>query len=366
MTESFDEPGQSNRLLCDVATHMTATVSYCDRDFRYLWVTNATAEMLGSTKSDMEGSLIADVIGRPAFDHIQPHMKRALDGHTVRHHTHVQYARVGWRWIDATYVPTFNSDSRPAGWVATVADTTRLTELEMSLASLKTESSKASLATLQHELRNPLAAVNNALEALRVTATGSSKAQELTDLVQRQLRLMNRIVSDLTDNVQPATALEPLKRMPLQAILQTALDATRHLFELTKHDLRVLVPEAPVPVYADADRLSQALVNLLRNSAQYTPLGGVIQVTCGVTGSIVEVSVKDSGIGILSHELSKVFELYMRGKRPQELQPHGLGIGLKVVKQIVESHNGTIEVKSDGAGRGAEFIIRLPLAAEAL
>jgi signal transduction histidine kinase len=263
-------------------------------------------------------------------------------------------ARFDRRWIDPTYVPIVKFDGRPVGWVATVTDTTRRTELENSLKSLKTES-KTALATLQHELRNPLAAISYGLQALRVTALGSSKAQEVMNLIERQVRLMDRIVSDV--NLQPGTPAS-LKCIPLQTILQTALDATRHLLEQHKHRMRVSIPTGPILVNADADRLVQALVNLLRNSAQYTAPGCVIQVTCEVTGSIVAVSVKDSGVGIPQHELSKVFDLYTRGERSQQLQPQGLGIGLKVVKQVVDAHHGTVEVQSEGLGRGTEFIVR--------
>ena len=176
MAQTSDPQEQGDQLFRDVATHTTVPVSCCDRYFRYVWVSDAQAEMLGSTKSKMEGRLIPDVIGRPAFERLEPYMRHALEGRTVSFRARVPYSRVGWRCIDATYAPTFDPEGKATGWVATITDTTRQSELEKSLESLKTES-EAMLATLQHELRNPLAAITYGLEALlRITAAESWRA----------------------------------------------------------------------------------------------------------------------------------------------------------------------------------------------
>jgi len=361
MTGSPGESDGLSRLLRDVATHTTASISYCDREFRYLWVSESTARMLGSTKSIMEGRPISEVIGRPAFERIQPHMRRALDGHTVRYVEHVQYARVGWRWIDATYVPTRSTKGPAQGWVATVTDTTRVRQLESSLSLLRSDS-EAALATLQHELRNPLAAIHYGLVAVQSAGHGSAQAHDLLDLIQRQTQFMNRLVNDFVDEKQLSAVPQPLQRISLQSIIRSALDSTRHVFDTLEHELRVTLPEAEIPVRADADRLAQALVNLLRNSAHYTPERGIVEVKCEVSGSMVGISVRDNGIGIPAQELPEVFDLYTRGHGSKMLRPHGRGIGLQLVKRIVELHGGVVEASSDGPGQGAEFIVRLPLA----
>jgi PAS domain S-box-containing protein len=316
--------------------------------------------MLGSSKSTMEGRPISEVIGHPAFDRIQSHMRRALEGHTVRYVEEVQYARVGWRWIDATYVPTQSTKGPAQGWVATVTDTTRVRQLENSLSLLRSDT-EAALATLQHELRNPLAAIHYGLVALQSAGHGSARAQDLLDLIQRQTQFMNRLVNDVVDESQLSALPHSPQPVSVQKIIRSALDSTRHLFDTLGHELRVILPEAEIPVRADVDRLAQALVNLLRNSAQYTPERGIVEVKCEVSGSTVGISVRDNGIGIPAQELPDVFDLYARGRGSKMLRPQGRGIGLQLVKRIVELHGGIVEASSDGPGRGAEFIVRLPL-----
>jgi signal transduction histidine kinase len=226
------------------------------------------------------------------------------------------------------------------------------------------------LATLAHELRNPLAPILNAVQILQmlddptVDATQNREARELRDMVERQVTHMVRLVDDLLDVSRITRGKVNLhqERLLISQLLQNAVDTSRPLIVSAKHQLTVSLPPDPLYVDGDVVRLTQVFANLLNNAAKYTPEGGQISVSAEQTGDHVCIRVRDSGVGIPQEMLGRVFEMFAQVNQHLKRSQGGLGIGLTLVKRLVEVHGGTIRVHSEGEGRGAEFFVHLPLA----
>jgi len=219
------------------------------------------------------------------------------------------------------------------------------------------------LATLAHELRGPLAPLRNTLEIMKRTGTGGPVEQQARDTMQRQLGQLTRLVDDLIDVSRITHNKIELRkeRVELAPVIHQALEACQPL--AAKADLRVRVNVPPDPIYVNADpvRLAQVFGNMLNNACKYTPAGGEVWVNVTREENDAVVRVSDTGIGIASDQLDRVFELFAQIDVPFERTQGGLGIGLTLVKRLVEMHGGTIEVHSAGPNRGAEFVVRLPM-----
>ncbi|WP_437949238.1 GAF domain-containing protein [Sorangium sp. So ce296] len=220
------------------------------------------------------------------------------------------------------------------------------------------------LATLAHELRNPLAPIRTGLEILKV-AGSADQARKILDMMDRQVGHMVRMVDDLLDVSRITRGKVELRkeRIDLRAVLNSALETSRPLLEAAAHELAVRLPPAPLLLDADPTRLAQVFANLLSNAAKYTPAGGSIRLAAQRDGAAVVVRVADNGVGIPADMLSNVFDMFTQVGRSIDRAQGGLGIGLTLVKRLVELHGGSIHAESDGAGRGSTFTIRLPLAA---
>ncbi|MFO0808523.1 MAG: PAS domain S-box protein, partial [Gemmataceae bacterium] len=222
------------------------------------------------------------------------------------------------------------------------------------------------LATLAHELRNPLAPIRNANQILLVRDPPDPDLKWAQEVIDRQVQHMARLLDDLLD-VSRIThnKLELRKdRVQLSAVIQSAIETSRPLLDNRQQELAVTVP--PEPVYLDADpvRLAQVFSNLLNNAAKYSEPGGHIQITCERPGSDVVVSVKDDGIGFAAEMVPRLFDIFSQSPRALERSQGGLGIGLSLVRRLVELHGGSVEAHSEGPGKGSEFIVRLPVLVE--
>ena len=219
------------------------------------------------------------------------------------------------------------------------------------------------LATLAHELRNPLAPIRNALTIMRLRQHDRASLEQAQGMMERQLEQLVRLIDDLLDVSRITRGKLELRkeRIALEAIVNTALDTARPLIDGAGHVLDVALPAAPLYLDGDPIRLAQILANLLNNSAKYTDRGGRITLTAAQLDGQVEVRVRDTGMGIPAHALSSVFEMFTQVGRSADRTQSGLGIGLTLVRRLVEMHGGTIEARSEGVGRGAEFIVRLPV-----
>lgn len=215
------------------------------------------------------------------------------------------------------------------------------------------------LATLAHELRNPLAPLRNAVSIRKLTGSDDP----FQDMMERQLGLLVRLIDDLLDVARISRGKLVLKPEPttLQQILHAAIETASPTLEAGAHPLQLALPETPLPMLADGDRLSQVFSNLLSNAAKYSDAGRPIEVVANRDGHSVTVSVHDRGIGLTQRQIEEVFELFAQVDTSVERARGGLGIGLTLVKQLVEMHGGTIRCESPGLGEGSVFIVTLPL-----
>jgi len=224
------------------------------------------------------------------------------------------------------------------------------------------------LATLAHELRNPLAPLRNGLELLQAAGGASDVAPMALSMMDRQLGHLVRLVDDLLDVARISAGKIGLRRrpLPLAEVIARSVEASRAMLQQHGHELRVETGGANLVVDADLDRLVQVFSNLLANAAKYTDRGGCIQVRARHEGGQAVVEVRDTGIGIPQEELSRVFDLFSQVRSHQGRAQGGLGIGLALTQKLVHLHGGGIEAESGGAGQGSTFRVRLPLAAERL
>lgn len=223
------------------------------------------------------------------------------------------------------------------------------------------------LAMLAHELRNPLAPIRNAVHIFRGKCPPVPELSWATDVIDRQVEQMTRLVDDLLDVSRITRGKIELRkqRIDLPVIVSNAIEASRPLIEKCGHELIVTIPDQEISLEADATRLTQVLLNLLNNSAKYMDSGGRIWLTAEIVDGQAVIRVKDTGIGIPSEMLSRVFEMFAQVDRSLDRSEGGLGIGLTLVKRLVEMHGGTVEARSEGLGKGSEFVLRLPTATPA-
>jgi signal transduction histidine kinase len=222
------------------------------------------------------------------------------------------------------------------------------------------------LATLAHELRNPLSPIRNGLDILRASPSAPN-AEEIRDMMDRQLSHLVRLVDDLLDVSRVSQGKVELRKgqIALSNVLQAAIEASTPLITAGRHELILDLPDEPVWLDADLTRLSQVVSNLLNNAAKYTPNGGKLVLSTRRDGDEVLITVSDNGVGIPSDALPHVFDLFTQVRDNLHRSHGGLGIGLALVKQLVEMHGGTIAAESAGQGKGSAFRMRLPVAQSA-
>src|SRR5262249_54350980 len=225
------------------------------------------------------------------------------------------------------------------------------------------------LATLAHELRNPLAPVRNALHLFRTPGVNPTTLDRARDMMERQVLHLVRLVDDLLDVSRVMRGKIELRKelVDLGSAVGRAVETAEPLLTERGHQLSIHLPPGPVYLEADPVRLAQVFANLLTNAAKYTEPGGRIRVAAEVTGRRGEpaphvvVRVCDTGVGIAPDMLPRVFDLFVQVDNAAARSQGGLGIGLTLVKSLVELHGGTVAVQSDGAGTGSEFVVRLPV-----
>jgi signal transduction histidine kinase/ActR/RegA family two-component response regulator len=242
-----------------------------------------------------------------------------------------------------------------------IADTARA-KLEQTELALREASHRKDefLAMLGHELRNPLAPIQTALDLMNMRAEPGSRRER--EVIGRQVRYMTDLIDDLLDVSRITTGKLVLRRAPLEisTVVAKAIELASPLFESRHHRFSASVAEAGLVVDGDATRLSQVIANLLTNAAKYTDAGGTIVVSARREGPWVQVSVEDNGTGLSAELLPAVFDRFVQARQTLDRAPGGLGLGLAIVRSLVELHGGEVSAHSAGLGLGSEFVVRLP------
>ena len=222
------------------------------------------------------------------------------------------------------------------------------------------------LALLAHELRNPLAPVRNAVEIMRFKELADPELAWCRDVIERQTNQLARLVDDLLDvsRITLGKIRLRLESICLKDVVSGAVETSRPIIDARRHQLRTTVPDAPVRVHGDLARLTQVVANLLNNAARYQAEGGQITLTVAKAGSDAVISVADSGVGLAPEHMPKLFQLFSQGERSADSPHGGLGIGLSLVKTLVELHGGRVKAFSPGIGQGSRFDVRLPVLEE--
>ncbi|HUG25700.1 sensor histidine kinase [Piscinibacter sp.] len=265
-----------------------------------------------------------------------------------------------WFWADVTVTALPAHDGAPRGFVQVTRDLTEWRRVQ----ELETEGRRVNefIAMLAHELRNPLAPIGNAVGILEKLGN-TPQLQWCANLIGRQVTHLSRLVDDLLDVSRITSGKIQLRRerLELGGVVANAVDSMRPIVERFHHTLDVVLPLQPLHVNGDATRLTQVLVNLVTNSAKYTPNGGRVQVRLERRGTNAMLSVADNGIGMSRELLATAFNLFTQGERALDRAEGGLGIGLTLVERIVHLHGGVVVAASDGSGRGTEMTVSLPM-----
>lgn len=270
-------------------------------------------------------------------------------------------------WISGTVQAVHDSTGRVVGFVKLMRDRTDLrahvnnVENELTARNAALERTHAFLSKLGHEIRNPLAPLRTAAEIIKKTHTDERTIKAL-QIVLDQVDALTRMADDLMEAARLAshTVSLNLQVVDLRDVVQDACRGFGPIAESSGIDLQAFLPEGNLPVQLDKPRFQQAISNLLSNAIKYTKPGGHIWIKPTQEGRQVVVRIEDTGIGIAPDMLPRLFELFSRANAAREVAPSGMGIGLAVVREVVELHGGTVQARSPGVGKGSEFTIRLP------
>lgn len=285
------------------------------------------------------------------------------------HRREVAEVKLSDRWLYITVDPLRNGKNVVNGALCIVSDITDRREMEEELRRRAEDLAAADrrkdefLAMLAHELRNPLSPILNSLEVIQLQGRGDAYPAESLEIAKRQVRHMSRLLDDLLDVSRFTQGKIQLRKGPVDfsAVVSHAVEITAPLIKSKGHHLEINLPPHPIWMIGDMTRLEQVVANLLSNAAKYTPPKGRITLTTSLEGKELVLRVRDTGIGLNEEMLPRVFDLFTQADLSLDRTQGGLGIGLTLVKSLVEMHGGSVVATSRGLGEGSEFIGRLPL-----
>ena len=355
------EAEQAHDLLRVTMDNAPALMSYIDTDCKYRRVNSSYEQWFGHSDEQVRGRHMREVLGEAAWQAIVPYVQRVLTGERVDFELQVPYIEGSPRWIHATYSPDFDTEGQVRGFVVHVLD---ISERKQAADALKEIDQRKDefLAMLAHELRNPLAPISNAVQIMKLPNLDEPRLNWCRDVIGRQVEHMVRLVDDLLDVSRINRGKIELKkeRLEVSTIVQRAVETSHPLIDARRHTFSVHLPPEPVVVEGDPVRLSQVVSNLLNNAAKYTDEGGCIRLTVEPADKEIFIRVCDNGRGIDPSAQPGLFQLFYQVDRTIDRAEGGLGIGLALVKSLVDMHGGDVWAQSEGRGKGSEFVIRLP------
>jgi len=363
-----------------IVTNMAEGLYTVDRRGEVTYMNPAAERLLGWSSAELVGRKMHDAThykypdGRPFPIEECANFKVLHDGKTLVDYEDT-FVRKDGSFLPVAYCSSpLQSGGEAVGLVVVFRDTTEQKRAEQQLRGLAADLSAADLrkdeflATLAHELRNPLAPLRTALEIVRRSAGDVHAIERAHMIMDRQLTQLIHLVDDLLDvsRIRLGKITLRKERLELLSVLNNAVETSRPLIEAGRHEIVVDVSPEPVLLDADSTRLVQIFANILNNAARYSAAGGRIRVSAERHGGDVLVHVRDTGYGIPPDRLPHIFELFSQIHHPLQKSEDGLGIGLALVQRLVALHGGSVDARSDGAGQGSEFIVRLPAVPEAV
>jgi PAS domain S-box-containing protein len=345
---------EAQQQLQAIADALPAVVLMVDRDLRFRYINQLGAQWMRRAPQEVIGKTVGEAIGEQALGEIRPYLERVLAGEVVIYEREVEYPAFGRRWATVHLAPLRD------GFVAVTTDIHDRKRMEQALQEADRRKDQF-IATLAHELRNPLAPIRMAVALLGNPRSAENDRGWALGVVERQVGNMARLIEDLLDmaRITSGKLLMRKERVVLAAVVDAALETSRPAIEAARHRLVTSLPPAPVVLHADATRLAQVLANLLNNAAKYTPPGGLIELSAEVAAGELVLTVRDNGMGFPPELGEQLFEPFAQWA-PAEAASAGLGIGLALVRGIVALHDGTASAASEGPGKGSRFEVRLP------
>ncbi len=355
-------PGQTEEIYRSVLDSLTEMVCRFRLDGTILFVNAAYAAARGTTPQALSGRSFWEFVPEADRAAVRAMLERLTPAASEIRIENRFETTAGERWtLWTNRALAFDAAGRVLEAQSSGIDITERKQMEAALREADRAKDEF-LATLSHELRNPLAPLRNSLHLLRQAGAGG-RLEPIHEMMERQVNHLVRLVDDLMETSRIARGSFELRREPieLQAVLRNALETSEPLIAAAQHRLSVSLPGAPIVLEADPVRLAQVFANLLNNAARYTPPGGAVSVAARREGGEAVVEVSDTGEGIDPAELPRLFEMFSQGERTSRRSQGGLGIGLALVRRLLEMHGGNVRAESAGRDRGSRFTVRLPL-----
>jgi PAS domain S-box-containing protein len=345
---------------------ITDYVYRLDRNGRFIYANQALLDLWGIKELDSSGISMADLnYPKEVEEKVIDGVRRVFETkHTVKDQTAYTSPTGASEYHEFIFNPVFAEDGSVDFIIGSSRDISEHKKLESALKEADRRKDEF-LATLAHELRNPLAPIRTGLEIIRRFEAGIPPPIKNTlDVIERQTNQIVRLVDDLLDISRITQGKIKLRkeRIEIKTAVEMAVESCRDALESNKHRFDLILPDQTILIDADITRISQIILNVLNNAAKYTPEGGQISLNVKTDEQEALIIIRDSGIGIPKEMIPRIFDLFSQLETIADQARSGLGIGLSVAKELTEMHGGTITAFSEGAGKGSEFIIRLPLA----
>jgi PAS domain S-box-containing protein len=355
---------QSEHRFAQFTQHVPGLAWIKDLQGRYVYVNDAAAQAFGRRREELAGKTDTDVFPPETAAMFAENDHRAVRDGSVQAVESLYHpdGTIHQSLVSKFVIPGPDGAPELVGGMA--VDITDRLRMEQTLRDSDRRKDEF-LAILAHELRNPLAPIHAATQVMRAVGTDDPQIQWARDVIERQARLMSRLVDDLMDVSRISRGMVELRkqRVDLNTVLTAALETARPLIDARRHEVHLSLPQTAVPMLADATRLEQVFANLLNNAAKYTPERGSIDLSLTLEGGVAVAVVRDSGVGIERDALPHVFDMFVQSGGDRSGARGGLGglgIGLSLVRTLVRMHGGSVEVRSAGRGQGSEFTVRLP------
>jgi PAS domain S-box-containing protein len=355
-------------------------ISYVDHQQYYRFNNKSYEELLGIPASEMYGKHIQEVLGESTYQSIKPYIERVLAGESVTYETQFFSHHKNY-YLSVTYIPRFDDEKRVAGFVTLITDITKSKQAEQEREKMlereqaaRAEAEAANrikdefLAILSHELRTPLSVIFGWTQLLKKRKLDEQTTDKALETIDRNSHILDQLIKDVLDVsrfIRGKLHLD-LHQVELISLITTAIDTVRPAADAKEITIECKLDSNVGVVIGDANRLQQVLWNLLSNAVKFTPKGGKVTVELVRIQSGVQIRVSDNGGGIAPDFLPYVFEHFRQADSSTTRSHGGLGLGLAIVRHLVELHGGTVTVESPGIGQGATFIISLPMKAVAV